>query len=519
MAVLLPVLVASGVLRPLTGDRPPADPRSLVTRPPDVQARISPLSRIKAQLLIDPPTALFMVDRVGPAALGDRIRTATLDTYDGVTWRNDLSYPAAGHRFFPEPGVAGAHDVTARITIDRLEGPFVPAVGYPVRLVDLAPGTRRLGYNRDSGGIVDRDGLRRGFTYQVTGRVRDRDAGLAAAAPPSAAAMQRYILLPTDVPAEIRLASERLAAPGGSRLAKLTAIELHLRSLPYDLGVPSILNLLGSGPARRRGGSAEQHAAAFAVLARLAGVPTRVAVGYRLASGPGPHGVTTRQAHAWPESFFPGYGWLAFEPTDTGRAPEPRPSPQAGFDAQPPPPSARPHIVPQPAPRLSRPQARPSGAVRTASWRHLWWASLVPVVVLVLVLGRKRQRRWSRRRGGLPSDRVRGAWREAMDRLAERGFRERAGDTPGATAGRAGAAFEGTREPLSALASLVTGATFSGVPPTGPEVTRAWRCEREVRRALHPGRSVLVRRPLALVDPRPLWRLRQRDRSARRGAG
>ncbi len=56
------------------------------------------------------------------------------------------------------------------------------------------------------------------------------------------------------------------------------------------------------------------------MLARLVGIPSRVAVGY---TG-GTDGlsrawhVTTADAHAWPELYFPGTGWLRFEPTPGG---------------------------------------------------------------------------------------------------------------------------------------------------------------------------------------------------------
>ena len=56
------------------------------------------------------------------------------------------------------------------------------------------------------------------------------------------------------------------------------------------------------------------------MLARLAGIPSRIAVGYTGGSA-GPHGswqVTTADAHAWPELYFPGQGWLRFEPTPHG---------------------------------------------------------------------------------------------------------------------------------------------------------------------------------------------------------
>ncbi len=69
----------------------------------------------------------------------------------------------------------------------------------------------------------------------------------------------------------------------------------------------------------------------MAVLARLLGIPSRVAYGFTSGTGTGSTDqwlVTTHDAHAWPELYFQGYGWLRFEPTPprarTARAPRTR---------------------------------------------------------------------------------------------------------------------------------------------------------------------------------------------------
>jgi transglutaminase-like putative cysteine protease len=69
-------------------------------------------------------------------------------------------------------------------------------------------------------------------------------------------------------------------------------------------------------------GYCEQFAAAFAVMARTLGIPSRVAVGFT-PGGMQPNGwhlVAGVDSHAWPEIWFDGIGWIAFEPTP-GRTP------------------------------------------------------------------------------------------------------------------------------------------------------------------------------------------------------
>ncbi|HVT21488.1 MAG TPA: DUF3488 and transglutaminase-like domain-containing protein, partial [Mycobacteriales bacterium] len=66
-----------------------------------------------------------------------------------------------------------------------------------------------------------------------------------------------------------------------------------------------------------RAGFCQQYATAMAVMARLVGIPSRVAVGFTPGTrqADGEWLVTTHDAHAWPELYFSQYGWLPFEPT------------------------------------------------------------------------------------------------------------------------------------------------------------------------------------------------------------
>lgn len=86
--------------------------------------------------------------------------------------------------------------------------------------------------------------------------------------------------------------------------------------------LPDTSNWLVQFLTRDRRGYCEQFAWAFAVLARTLNIPSRIVVGYT-AGTESPNGtweVTTADAHAWPELFFAGYGWVRFEPTPGGPA-------------------------------------------------------------------------------------------------------------------------------------------------------------------------------------------------------
>lgn len=63
-------------------------------------------------------------------------------------------------------------------------------------------------------------------------------------------------------------------------------------------------------------GYCEQYSTSMAVLLRTLGIPTRVAIGFTDGYVSGGHRViTSRDAHAWDEVYFPGHGWIPFDPT------------------------------------------------------------------------------------------------------------------------------------------------------------------------------------------------------------
>ena len=132
----------------------------------------------------------------------------------------------------------------------------------------------------------------------------------------------RYLQLPNKLPQRVRdLANElATAAPAMTPYDKAKAIEAHLKTFPYTQeidpppfdkdGVDYFLFDLGMG-------YSEYFASAMTVLLRAADVPSRLVTGYTQGEqvSPGVQLIRDNDTHAWTEVFFPGYGWIAFEPT------------------------------------------------------------------------------------------------------------------------------------------------------------------------------------------------------------
>ncbi len=67
---------------------------------------------------------------------------------------------------------------------------------------------------------------------------------------------------------------------------------------------------------RSKSGFCEQYASAMGILLRAAGIPSRVAMGYTAGYPNGDYRtITTQNAHAWVEVYFPSSGWMMFDPT------------------------------------------------------------------------------------------------------------------------------------------------------------------------------------------------------------
>lgn len=130
-----------------------------------------------------------------------------------------------------------------------------------------------------------------------------------------------YLQVPEGVPPRVRDLARRITMGATTPYDRARAIEAYLRQIPYSLDVPL------PPPGRDvvdwflfdlRRGYCDYYATAFVLLARLNGIPTRFVIGYAQGEWDAPSGeyrVREREAHSWPEVYFPGYGWIPFEPT------------------------------------------------------------------------------------------------------------------------------------------------------------------------------------------------------------
>jgi transglutaminase-like putative cysteine protease len=113
--------------------------------------------------------------------------------------------------------------------------------------------------------------------------------------------------------------ARRLATGATTPYEAASRIEFYLRdTYAYRQDVPNRSYPLPAFLSVDRAGYCQQFSGAMALMLRMLGIPSRVAAGFSPGGRDPDHNdflVTDTDAHNWVEVFFPGIGWVTFEPT------------------------------------------------------------------------------------------------------------------------------------------------------------------------------------------------------------
>ena len=284
---------------------------------------LSPLVDIRSRLIDQSDVVAFRVEASSPAYW----RLTALDDFDGQIWSSSGSYDSAEGELPANPDDdQQAPRVNQRYEIAALDQIWLPAAFEPVHIdspdadVDYDAASSSLVVDSD---IESSDGLR----YEVLSILPhvlpdDLSAGTAGL---DLEFVERYTRLPAAAEA---VAGQYTAEAVGSEddaYQQALALQNWFRGdeFQYSLsaqrghGTDALASFLD--PETGRVGYCEQFAGAYAALARSLGLPARVAVGFTPGE-PDPDDPTFFEvrglnAHAWPEVYFSGVGWVPFEPT------------------------------------------------------------------------------------------------------------------------------------------------------------------------------------------------------------
>lgn len=435
--------VTFAVVPALAGSAERASLRALVEPPIDLDRYASPLQGFRANISDHESTPLFDVAGARP---GDIVRVATLDKYDGLSYRvSTLDDAAVEATTFTRVGQwidddTDGDDLDVSVVVRGYTGVWAPTLGRTTQV--RFDGERRIAlsenffYNRSSGTGIVSVGLQEGDRYELGARVAPRPsqeqiAQLAAGEmtlPASRGVPDRLLTLahewggdaPTAGQAAIQL-EERLQLGWFSH-----GQEDQTESLSGH--TEDRLNRL-LADTDRMVGDGEQYAVAMALMARELGIPARVIYGYRVGDTPQ---ITGADVGAWPELYFAGAGWVTFDPTPSDERELPDelnaqpPEPQS-YVENPPPPPLRPEVPPSDEQLPVDPGEAPDQEDRI-DWAQIGaLAALtgIPLITIVvpisLILGLKMRRRARRRNNPVMANRIAGAWSELVDRARDMG--------------------------------------------------------------------------------------------------
>jgi transglutaminase-like putative cysteine protease len=151
---------------------------------------------------------------------------------------------------------------------------------------------------------------------------------------------QAYLQLPGDLPQRVKDLAQQVVDQNGAATAydQASTIEQYLRGYGINLRIAA------AGPREdsvdyflfeAEEGYFDYHASAMVVMLRSLGIPSRIAVGYVVRTSDrvpdtNTYVVAEANSFAWPEVYFPGLGWIEFNPTPS-EAPVLRPIDDSGF--------------------------------------------------------------------------------------------------------------------------------------------------------------------------------------------
>jgi transglutaminase-like putative cysteine protease len=491
---------------------------------------VSPLVEIRNRLVDQSSTELFTVESDSPSYW----RLTSLGRFDGNIWSSLGRYQPASGQLSGAPQGADTR-LFQRFAIRALSSIWLPAAYRPQRF----EGPRGTRYDDDSSSLLTDKETSDGLSYGVLSRPPSVTAEQLARARPvdSSDDLAPYLALPDGFPDRVAHLASDVTFGAATPYDKARALQDWFRSsFTYDLSV-----LAGHDDSAierflfvTRRGYCEQFAGSYAAMARSLGLPARVGVGFTSGArqGDGTFHVTGKEAQAWPEVYFPGSGWIPFEPTP-GRA-VPSGASYTGInpaapDSQDPtltspatttpsagapttqPAANTPTTQPQSTPPTSAaviPQDGQNGRGGGLSAGVLTALAIAVIAVTYLVsvpLLRRRRRHRLRAAATTPTTQVIRAWSEAKEDLSLAGVRPAAAETAHEFAVRAGSESGEIAEAMNDLAEQWAAASYSPDGVRGGAGERAMTAAETVRSELA-ARASTLRRLAWLFDPRPLLR-------------
>lgn len=447
------------------------------------------------------------------------LRAVVLENFDGDSWKPRAFSPDGGATPLADgvysldglPAEVPRQEYRYDLAADKLDSRFLPLPEEPLTVgldgdwfVDQATSTV-FGADESTTTVGRRWGVEAVEITPTPEQLR--------AAPPLAGLERAAVQQSVDIPASLAETADLLTADSTTDFDAARALEKWFQDeFTYSTNVQSDSSASYLEQfLRDQTGYCEQFSATMALMATSLGIRSRVVVGYT--SGTAVEGdegawrVSGKNAHAWPELYFTGLGWVRFEPTPaTGGAgittptytgPEadnPTPAPSGSSSSRPAGNRAEQDLADIRNDKGVVVDLPTSSAGLPADWWRAWvFGGLVVLALLAALVPAARRVLRRRRRLGAEAD-VEAAWSELRDSAID-----------------VGAEWSDSHTPRQAVAALVDDQRLSGA--AADAATRLGRTVERARYAPTPPDLTLVTDDVTTVRSAMLHRLDRRRRA------
>jgi len=253
-------------------------------------------------------------------------RGVTLNLFNGTTWSNPHEQHfvrRVGGRFLlasrDEPQPMPPAIIHYRVLMEPIASSIFFLAPTPLTL----EGNYQVVSMDGGGAVFDPDPDHPVNTYEARSNIAQPSPALLRVAsqdyPPEI--LLNDLQTPGSLDPRISRLAEQITAPAGNNYDKAATIERYLRThFTYTLQLPHSLHRdpLANFLFERKQGHCEYFASSMAIMLRTLGIPSRVVNGFRTGEFndvTSQYLVRASNAHSWVEAFFPGYGWITFDPT------------------------------------------------------------------------------------------------------------------------------------------------------------------------------------------------------------
>ena len=278
----------------------------------------------------DTPVLYVSAPKAGLDILRYYWRGRTYDTYEDGQWINSSSQrksfnPSNDDIYFGSTATRDQITVTFTVNFPKQELLYAPAeatwFSREGKLIVASTG----GTNQEVLGMIADPGLVAGNSYEVQALIASptiqelRNAGTEY----PVWVTERYLQVPEEIEPQLKELAEEITLSYTIPFDKAQAITSYLRrTIAYETSITEVI------PSNQdpllwvlfdyQKGFCMYYASSEVLLLRSLGIPARMAVGFAQGTydeARDRYTVARLDAHAWPEVYFPGIGWIEFEPT------------------------------------------------------------------------------------------------------------------------------------------------------------------------------------------------------------